>query len=262
MVMKNYTNNLILCGPTSCGKTWQVLSVADENKLIIGKDYEHLGGFTTPLELYQSLYKHNGKILIFDDISGITNDVKSISILKEAMWGTPGRWVHYSTTSDKLEVPDVFEFTGRIILIANKIENENDLNTKALLSRAISYTLELSKEQVMDVMIDIAKNGCFNLPIRQRLEVIEYIGSIADETTKELNLRSLAKAFDVYSYCSKENKDYKLMLDELFKPDEELVLIKRLINEYAKRSDAVKEYCNITGKSHMSFYRNMKKITN
>ena len=261
MVATGSTNNLILLGNSSIGKTIQTLDVFIELGQKNGEDYILSGGFTTPLDFYHFAYEHRDKTLILDDLAGILTDKRSVAIFKEILWGTPKRMVHYHTTSDALTAPPEFEFTGKIILITNLIEGKNSENTKALLSRAITYELVLSRDDILNVMKDLCQNIVYkDLTLVEKATVLEYIQSITDETTSELNLRSLIKSYDIYYHYKKFNNDWKKLVSNLFTKDETLVSLKMIITAYSTERERIKAFFDATGLRRGSYYLYKRRL--
>ena len=172
VLAKSNLNGLIVTGTGGTGKTYKVLKKLGE----LNSDMAYFSCFSTPLELYHTLYENNGKIILIDDSEGILDNIKTISILKSALWSVTGtRILNYKSTSELLKAPKQFEFFGKLIIITNKIGN--DINLKALISRVLFCELSFSYLQILEMMKEIAQNEYEGLNLEQRNEVIDYIST-------------------------------------------------------------------------------------
>ena len=66
-ICRGHGNGLMVVGQGGTGKSYTTLeTLASENKRE-GRDFIRIPGYQTALALYNTLYEHNGKILVFDD---------------------------------------------------------------------------------------------------------------------------------------------------------------------------------------------------
>jgi hypothetical protein len=263
MVAKKHTNNLIITGVGGIGKSYQVIQRIKELGLKENEDYITINGYMTPLKFYERLYENRDKLVILDDVAGLLNNLINVAILKGMMWemGNNKRIVTYNSSTAQLQYVGKFEFTGQLIVILNKIDKEKDVHTKALLSRAIHYTLEFAFKDIKEILRQISKSIRYkNISIESRTEVTDYILNNTDETTKDLNIRSLIKAFDIYLYANSEHLDWKPLVLELFNRDENLVALKEILDEYSSRKDQIDAYKKLRNRSRRNFYDMLKKI--
>ena len=215
MVAKDFSKGLVLKGSGGFGKSFAVMTTLNELGLKINEDYVLINAYITPLSFYETLFNYRDKIIVLDDSSGILNNEKSLTILKNALWSVSDvRTVSYLSTTDKLNVESSFEFTGRIIVCCNKL-NEKDLSVSALKTRCLFQTVEFSYKDKLEILAEISKIPYKELTDRERLEIIKFIKENSDETTS-LNIRTLRHLQDIYSYCKKTNEDFsKIALKQL-----------------------------------------------
>lgn len=256
MVGKGFANALIVEGKGGIGKTYEVLRTLSEKDV----DYEYINSYSTPLEFYQLLYNHNGKVIILDDFEGVLSSNVGISILKSALWSaTEKRIVSYFTSSDKLTVPSKFEFTGRVIFCLNSLTNNPEI--RALKTRALYYNLNFSVKEIKKIIMAIAKSDDKRkLSQEERVEVADYIIENSTEATKELNLRTLIKAYGAFEYAKETGTDWKKLVGDLLETDEEKVLIREVLDKHSSVKDAIKEFVEATGKSRATFFRLKKEM--
>jgi hypothetical protein len=117
-VCSRAVNGLILEGDTGIGKSHNVLKAINES----GIEFIYCSGYTTTLELYHFLYEHKDKVIFFDDTKNIFSSNAGLEILKSCLFSVNGkRLVRYSTTSNKLKVPNQFIFEGGLIVSVNDL---------------------------------------------------------------------------------------------------------------------------------------------
>jgi hypothetical protein len=159
-------------------------------------------GYCTPLALYRNLYDNNGSILIFDDTDAVLEDKKTKNILKAALDSYEVRKVSWNSTRLPEDLPDEFDFVGRIIFITNK--NICDLD-KALVSRSFTIDMSLSSIQKIERMEMIKFNLRPDLTIKEKDEIIDFFRDNLDKIPNPaINLR----AFDKVATIRKDNPDW------------------------------------------------------
>lgn len=257
MVAKGYAHSLLLEGSGGIGKTYEVLKTLAE----CNTDYEFINSYSTPLEFYQLLHEYNGKTIVLDDFEGVLDTRVGVSILKSALWSaTDKRFISYYTTSEKLQVPKSFEFTGRIIFCMNSMQDNPEL--RALITRTLHYTLDFPIEDIKKIIMAIAKGDTCKTELtrEERIKVANFILEHSDEATKELNLRTLIKAFWAYDYAIKEGADWQEIVAKMLEADEEKRLILELSKEHIRVEDMGKEFTRKTGRSRRTFFRLRKEM--
>src|SRR3990167_6264181 len=154
MVCRNFSKGCVLIGEGGLGKSFMTTNTLIEEK----KDFVYLNTHTSPLELYKFIYHNREAIIVFDDVKGLLDNEKSISILKACLWETDGKRIVTMNTMDRLmdNVPKVFEFKGGIIILANRL-NETDEHLQALITRCNFYELKFSYKEKLKIMSEITK---------------------------------------------------------------------------------------------------------
>ena len=262
-VIKGYANSLLLLGEGGIGKTFRVMKRLAVNNLKSGDDYVFLNTYTTPLEFYNFLYENNQKLIVLDDVEGLLKDDKGQAILKSALWSaTDERILTYMSNSDKLVAPKKFVFSGRIIFCVNDLNGDNNRSFQALLSRMLFHEVSFSYFDKLKILLEIAKQTQFrDLSEAERLEVFDYIKSITSEASADLNIRTLIKAFSVYSFAKKEKVDWKEIVQGMMRIDEDLETVREMIGIHSTAKDQAKAFAEHTGKSRATFFRLKSKIT-
>ena len=141
--------------PTS---DWRELRQYDPTKNFEDDDYEFvvLGGSISPVMTYSSIYQHNGKIIVFDDIDKILKNKEGLDVLKGALDGEMKdiSWATANTPKDMEgnEVPKTFKFKGRAIFITNLTTEQLRVPELRPLtqSRAEQVNLTMTKQETID----------------------------------------------------------------------------------------------------------------
>ena len=250
-IQKGSLNLLAVKGEAGTGKSRTILDYLKEQKV----NFNYFSSYTTPLSFYRILHENQDKeVLVFDDIEGIS-DLKIIAMLKSLCWSPEGinREVCYFSTSDKMDdlgLPPRFETNARIILIFN-----NDLRGfEAVLNRGICLDFNFNFKDKLKIFNEMQKKAGLDK------EVLEYINLNCNESTENLNIRSLV----ILSKLKKDGFDFKLFAEEILKSDEETGILLNLISKSQKSQvsieDICSEWCSRLGKSRASFFRIKKRL--
>lgn len=254
IVAKGFHHSMILTGDGGIGKTYIVINTVKT----ITKDFIYISGFITPLSLFKILYKNKDKLIIMDDLEGVFSNEKSIAILKGALWDTDGKRIvqYISTTGRKSDIPDKFEFTGRLIILCNEIPmpKKNIISLKAMISRTMSYDLKLSYNEKIQIIKNIVKKNK-DLTEEQKKLLMNIIKKNTSPATKDLNLRTMQR---LISYIKYDKKKAESIFKETTPTDENLELLWELLNSNKSISEQVKEFRERVGMSRATFFRKRK----
>lgn len=254
MTTKGYNNSLIIVGRAGLGKTYSTLNILKELK----SPFAYKSGYTTPLGLYKWLYEHKDSVVVLDDLEGLMTNESAIALLKTALWESNGkRLVSYETTSKLMEgVPSVFEFKGKIIILANELHDNNAGESyKALLSRAVNFELRFSHKEILDISDKILASR------RLPKEIVNKVKDIIKKDINEVssfNLRLLDRLIKMVEY-NKSNAR------ELFKAslsiDSEMDLVLRLLkdNKFSV-TEQTRLFQSETGKGRATYFRVKKRV--
>jgi len=257
MVALGHSNAVLLLSDGGLGKSYQILKVLQECGLIEGEDYVYLNTYSTPLALYNFLYEHANMLVVLDDMEGLLDDRRALSMLKSILWSaSKHRYVHYLSTSPRLFVPMRFEFTGRVIFALNDLPKATR-QLKAVLTRCIVCELKLTHQEILQLMYSIAEKPFKQLTREQRLEVVKFIEENTDETTKDFNLRMLVKGMEMRSYSETKWRD---LLLSTFETDETLRLLRHLARSGMSVEEQAREFTRLTGMSRATFFRYRQKV--
>lgn len=249
LVKSKKIHGMILQSPTGLGKTYNCMKTLTKEGLNIDDDFVVLRGYTTPLEMYQFLYNNKDKIILMDDITTVFKSERALGILLSALYHPSNtRIVNYLSSSYALDVPEQFEFTGKIIWCVNNLPKNID-NIK---SRCIYYKFNFKYKQLMELMGEIAKIK--NIPS----DIVKYIKKITDESYR-LDLRLPEKIYELKkhlpnSWKEKTKKLLKIEQDELLKT------VKECLDNHETVKNAVKEFNKKTGYSRSTFFRKKRKL--
>jgi len=217
-LLRDLSNSLIIVGEAGIGKTEVVLNTLKKNKLVDGKHFRLLNGYSSPLEFYKILKSVNNlekyKILVLDDCEEFLNNQRIVGLLRGALWGSVDgkRLVQWHSTSPKVDSQE-FEFLGKIIFLVNKLNLKNSL-IQALISRGLFFHLELSNQEKIELMKTRVKEPYKNLSLKERIRIMGYLEEIGKFSNK-LTLRSLSQTYNLYILSPHH---YQSLINELLKP--------------------------------------------
>ncbi len=252
MVAGGFSNSLIVYGSFGVGKSHRIMQKLGTS----GVEFEHFSGSITPLGLYHLLYKHNGKVLFLDDVgSSIFENPKAVEILKPALQEVAGkRFLNYQTTSERLRVPERFEYTGSIIIATNELP-DNTLSLRALLSRPLLLELDFSHKELLELFFIIAKQKYKTTTAKERMAVVKYLKENMTPACNNISLRTLFKGFDMVSYSEKR---WRLLFSQILSFDERLQWI--LDHSDLAKQEQIELFKEDFGLSRRTYFRCLKKL--
>lgn len=215
-VARGKSNSLIVSGQAGVGKT----SVVTDTLRSIGMQpdvhYYKSTGTVTTAGLYEVLFKHRNKLVIFDDCDAVLKDADSVNLLKGALDTYPVRELSKltkgntfdSTGMSDLEIqqeyeekegrmlPNRFEFSGQVIFISNLAEEKFD---DAILSRSLHVDVNLNKEEIISRMKEIMSRISPELDMKLKEEALEYLIYVTDNypVKFDLNIRTLIHSINL-----------------------------------------------------------------
>lgn len=247
-VIQGKSKSMIAYGTGGVGKTYTVTKQLeeagkkpfDEDRNMPGDDkydYVKITGKATPVAVYQALYEHNGKTIIFDDCDSVLKDTTAINLFKGALDTSGDGTIAYGSSKkikgeDGEELPQRFKFTGRVIFISNLSSDEMP---QPLKSRALKIDLTMDKKQTVDRIKEIATNkegklqnlkfpGLDNYSDKEMSDVIAYLDKHKEEMG-DLNVRTVGKVLAIRQMAKqagKEDRWEKFADNEIFSKSESM----------------------------------------
>lgn len=153
LAAKGVIPGLVITGSGGLGKTFTVLDTLTKMGLkedTIGEesgDFVFVKGYTTPRNLYTTLYENNGKVIVFDDCDTSFKDPIGANLFKAALDSYERRIITWGAESRDDSIPSRFEFTGKVIFISNL---ELSKFPQAILSRSMLTDLTLNLEEKVE----------------------------------------------------------------------------------------------------------------
>jgi len=250
MIKAESINGVILWGSAGKGKTFNTIKTLKGLNLEIGKDYEMLASYVTPLEFYKFLYENrNEKILILDDTKSFFNNPINQGLVLACLWNEGKRIVHYLSSSGKLKnIPQSFIFNSKIIWCCNELPKDME----AVKSRCFYYELDFNYSTTLKLMYGVAKLK--SIPF----EVVDFIKENTDESTRDFDFRLLFKIYEIYNH----NKDWKEISKSLLglNKDEKLTLLKTFLDESNSIKEAQQKWSEETGNSRATFFAKKSQL--
>jgi hypothetical protein len=209
------SNSLIISGQAGVGKTATVKETLTNIHFIENADYYTSTGTITTAGLYEILFKHRNKLIIFDDCDAVFSEINSVNILKGALdtykvreiakhtkgntfdsFGMSDEEIQQKYEEDPSKLPNKFQFKGQIIFISNLPESKFD---KAILSRSLHVDVNLSKSELYDRMRQIMKKISPELDDDIKNEALNYLIYVTETfpVKFDLNIRTLIHSINL-----------------------------------------------------------------
>jgi len=193
MVVNDQTPSLIVTGEGGLGKTFTVNQAVNKiigNEEDVRREVEIIKGYSTARGLFNNLYDHNNKLIIFDDCDSVLDNKVSVDLLKGALDSYEKRILTWSAQmKPNSEYPQKFEFTGRIIFISNKNRDKID---QSILSRCMVIDVSMTPIEKIERMQKVLEFVCPEVSLEEKQESLNLIDKYKDDI-KDLNFRTLIK---------------------------------------------------------------------
>jgi len=204
MLTKGDQASVVVCGPGGLGKSHTVTASLEKSGLTdvslldemeVGatintkKAYRVVKGYSTPKGLYRTLYDNRDGVIVFDDCDSVLKDPVSLNLLKGALDSYSRRVISWRSEIRDDELPQCFEFKGKVIFISNLGSDKID---QAIVSRSMAVDLSMTTDQKIERMQYLLDQPGFmaDYPKSFKQDALDLINSVRD-SVKELSLRTL-----------------------------------------------------------------------
>ena len=212
--------SVVVSGPGGLGKSHTVVAaleaagladvtVLDEYQvgsvLNTAKSYRVIKGYSTPKGLYRTLYENKDGVVVFDDCDSVLKDPVSLNLLKAALDSYDRRIISWRADMRDEELPQSFEFKGRVIFISNLPSEALD---QAIISRSMAVDLSMTTEQKIQRMQFLLDQPGFMPEYAKNLkqDALDLINALRD-SVKELSLRTLIQVTKIRKSAGAKWKD-------------------------------------------------------
>jgi hypothetical protein len=177
---------------------FQVGQVVQRSKLFVT-----VKGYSTAKGLFRTLFENNGSVIVFDDCDSVLKDPVALNLLKGALDSYGKRIISWNADMKDEDLPRSFDFTGKVVFISNKAQNEID---QAIRSRSMMIDLAMTLDQKIDRMDFIAKSEEFmpEYSMEVKMDAMNLIRELKDDAT-DISLRTLISVSKIRA----SNKDWK-----------------------------------------------------
>jgi phage N-6-adenine-methyltransferase len=171
-VVHRKCNGLYLYGRPGTSKTYTVCTTLDR----LGVNYAYSNGHLTPIGLFDLILENRDRVIVLDDVSAIFNQPIALQILLGALGNrhddTGVRNVRYKTARGD----EVVAFSGGIIGISNlRISGHKNEVIRALNDRVFSINYDPSDNQIVALMLALARRGIRGIPSQECLTVCNFL---------------------------------------------------------------------------------------
>lgn len=193
MVINQTAVSMIITGEGGLGKTYTVRRVLENKGQVEDSDFIMVKGFATARGLYRTLYENSDKLIVFDDCDEVLNNDVAKNLLKGALDSYDTRMINWIVNKESEDLPSKFEFTGQIIFISNKSQENIE---QAILSRSMSVDLSMTLFDKIERMKAILPNLKSHVSLQAKEECLALVDKYK-EVCFDLNLRTLIKTIDI-----------------------------------------------------------------
>lgn len=255
MVAQGEKNALMLNAPPGIGKSYQISHTLKDEVGMEG--FRKISGYSTPVELFHNLFEvSDGGVLFLDDIEGLISNKKALALLKQATWSEGNkRYVEWRSTSNQIEVPEQFRFKGQLIMVFNDVPSDDKI-FQSLEDRCLKYEIDFSYDERIEICREVAKAEYKDLTLNERQEVVDYIEANT-APGDEPNLRMLFHIFDLRDFNPER---WKLLGLEQFDIDDELMLVRSILQDHDTIKGASDTYIEKTGGNREDFLEMYDKL--
>lgn len=201
--------SVVVTGPGGLGKSHTVsaalrdagfndVSVLDELDVgdnIPKNSYRVIKGYSTPKGLYRVLYENRNSVIVFDDCDSVLKDPVSLNLLKAALDSYSRRIISWRADIKDEDLPNVFEFKGRVVFISNLSSGSMD---QAIITRSLAVDLTMTAKQKVERMRFLLTQADFmeDFAMTHKLDAMDLIDVLCDKI-KELSLRTLMQVIKI-----------------------------------------------------------------
>lgn len=247
VLKSNKIHSLLVIGEAGLGKSTIIKSILKEKKL----NFAYFNSYTTNLSFYKNVFNNRNGIIVLDDLSNLIQEVRGMNIIKALLNTEKERLITYSSTSNLVDVPKQFLFTGKLIFLCNEPPKEID---NATLSRMVKKRLYLSIEEKLKMSEAILKEHYPELKKEEREEIIKFLKENINESVVNFSFRTILKIAEYYINLDNWEKH---SIDE-FEIDDEIALIHKIMD--MEKSIRNKMWIENTGKSIRALQYKIKEI--
>jgi hypothetical protein len=219
MLAKGDQASVVVSGPGGLGKSHTVsaalteagftdLSVLDEladGAVVPDKSFRVVKGYSTPKGLYRVLFENRNSVVVFDDCDSVLKDPVSLNLLKAALDSYSRRIISWRADTRDEELPNVFEFKGRVVFISNLASSSLD---QAIISRSLAVDLSMTAKQKVERMRFLLGQKDFmpEYDKQYKVDAMDLIADLCDDV-KELSLRTLIQVTKIRKSSGANWKD-------------------------------------------------------
>lgn len=195
MVVEGESNSVIITGSGGLGKTYTVMTCLKNADFEEGEDFEVVKGFITPKALFRLLYNNRERTVVFDDCDSVWDNPTTVSLLKAALDSYETRRISWFSEfkSEDDDLPQQFEFSGKIIFVSNLSLTDLD---QAILSRCLYVDVSMTAQEKVNRIKTLSSAIRTDMTQKAKDEAIEVIEKNAD-SIGDLNIRTFLKVCEI-----------------------------------------------------------------
>lgn len=210
MVADGHQASVVVTGPGGLGKSFTVYKALKSKgfadiSLVDGfevgekapkKSFRVVKGYSTPKGLFRTLYENRESVIVFDDCDSVLKDSVSENLLKAALDSYSRRIISWNADFKDDELPNVFEFKGRVVFISNMSAGQIG---QPILSRSMNVDLTMTLEQKIERMrhlLATSKEFLEDFSTQHKNDAMDLIAEVSPKV-KELTLRTIIQVTNI-----------------------------------------------------------------
>lgn len=268
LVARGMSNGLCIYGSRGgLGKTKVVLETLKKERIrpVV------LNGHITALSLFCNLRDQSDAVVFLDDCDALFRNLPALGILRSALWGETNEKRLVTYNSSQLKGLSQFYFTGRILFAVNVLPRHSHA-FDAVLSRVDQFELDATNDEVLQMMRQLAKQGCEGLTVDECVGVVDFIAEFS--ATRQLSLRLLEPSCKKVLYAKTVGVDWKELvatqLQEIGQPADpkpftartyDMDCLKQVMQDFPEDvAEQEKVWRMLTKRSRATFFRLKKSL--
>ncbi|MGE0632132.1 MAG: hypothetical protein AB7O96_06970 [Pseudobdellovibrionaceae bacterium] len=261
MIARNSSHAMMSMGDVGVGKSTVIIETLKSERLLEGKDYIIMRGYSTAMALYEKLYQNReaGKIVVIDDCDVVLKNKTCLDILKAVLDDKYHRIVNYETRRKGADLPKSFVFTGAVIFITNYKPRENDIHFLAIQDRCMVQKLYLTTREKLEYIEKvIAPNDYKKTTLEERKKIFQLMKEVVIQGGVHFSYRTYFQLLDFYKH---DLKNFGIHLRELLPYDNELTFLLKMMKDRPDDTEFWQsKWMEATGKSRRSYYYALAKV--
>jgi len=235
----------VVIGDAGIGKSFNLMKWLKEWNV----DFTLIRGHISPLALYEKLAENKDKVVVLDDVARLIKNEDTLNILLSAL-DLDNRTVEWNTKSFSINPPEPFTFNGKIIVLANRLDFDNEI-AEAFRNRCIVYRLDFDRKTLIEMLYILARAKQYPTAI------VDYLAELSYKENIRLSLRLLEKVYPYYQFVNWKKYVWQIAIEEEM---DAMEIVRELVNSGLAVKEQVRQFIERTGYSRRTYFNYKKRL--